>query len=77
MLRGKRLSEYPGLREVCDEMYSRHVRSPFLLSTLMDMYEEEAGLEGAGHRSESLMKAIEVDWTSLSILLAYLCLHED
>lgn len=53
VLRGRRLSEWPGLKEACLELYSRHLHSPFLLSLLVDMYEEEAG-------QESLRKAIEL-----------------
>ena len=57
VLKGKRLSEYPGVKEACDEMYSRHIRSPFLLSTLVDMHEERAGQVGG---EEALAKALEV-----------------
>lgn len=40
VLKGKRLSEYPGLREACEDMYSGHIRSPLLLGLLIDMYQE-------------------------------------
>lgn len=55
VLKGKQLSEYPGLKDTCQEMFSQY-HSPFLLSLLVDMYEEEAG---RGEK-ESLRKALEV-----------------
>jgi len=55
VLKGKQLSEYPGLKDTCQEMFSQY-HSPFLLSLLVDMYEEEAG---RGEK-ESLRKALEL-----------------
>jgi hypothetical protein len=40
ILKGKRLSEYPGLRETCEGMLSKNIRSPLLLGVLIDMYQE-------------------------------------
>ena len=56
VLKGKQLSEHPGLKDTCQEMFSQRIRSPFLLSLLVDMYEEEVG-QG---KQESLGKALEV-----------------
>lgn len=63
VLQGRRLSEHPGLKEACQEMYSRQIRSPFLLAMLVDMCEEEAG---QGRGQESLGQALEVGATTSS-----------
>ena len=63
VLRGRRLLAYPGLRGALEEMFAQRIRSPFLLSTLVDMHEEGAGL-GAGpedeERAAHLKVALEV-----------------
>lgn len=58
ILKGKQLSEYPGLRETCEEMLSNNIRSPLLLGVLVDMYQE------LGDHTH-LSKASEV-WQSIS-----------
>lgn len=63
VLKGKRLSEHPGLKDTCLEMFSQRIRSPFLLSLLVDMYEEEVG-QG---KQESLGKALEVGGVTVSV----------
>lgn len=40
IMKGRCLSSYPGLREVCEEMFSKDIRSPLLLGVLVDMYQE-------------------------------------
>lgn len=47
------MSEYPGLREVCEEMFSEHIHSPLLLGVLVDMYQEQGD-------HTHLNKAVEV-----------------
>lgn len=61
ILKGKKLSEYPGLKSFCDELYSKHIRSPFLLSLLVDMYEEciQPPVDDE-HPDPNLTKALEV-----------------
>ena len=61
VLLGRRLSEHPGLKEACQDLYSRQIRSPFLLAMLVDIYEEEEAGEGRGQ--ESLGQALEVRTT--------------
>lgn len=67
VLKGKRLSEHPGLKDTCLEMFSQRIRSPFLLSLLVDMYEEEVG-QG---KQESLGKALEVGGVTASLILSH------
>ena len=45
VLRGRRYSDYSVVARVCEEMRAGHVRSPFLLALLVDMYEEDGGEE--------------------------------
>ena len=66
MLKGKQLSEHPGLKDTCQEMFSQRIRSPFLLSLLVDMYEEEVG-QG---KQESLRKALEVGGVTVGVIFA-------
>ena len=60
VLKGKHLSEHPGLKEACEEMRSRHIRSPFLLSMQVDMCEEKAA-RGGPQGKESLQQALKVE----------------
>ena len=64
VLKGKQLSEHPGLKDTCQEMFSQRIRSPFLLSLLVDMYEEEVG-QG---KQEGLGKALEVGRVTVGII---------
>ena len=68
VLKGKELSEHPGLKDTCQEMFSQRIRSPFLLSLLVDMYEEEVG-QG---KQESLGKALEVGRVTVGVINLYL-----
>lgn len=56
VLKGKKLSEELSVRAICDELRSQQVPSPHLLSTLIDIYEEEA----EKGNQESLTKALDV-----------------
>lgn len=56
VLKGKKLSEELNVRAICDELRSQQVPSPHLLSTLIDIYEEEA----EKGNQESLTKALDV-----------------
>ena len=53
ILKGKKLSKFPGLMEACEEMYHNQIHSPLLLGVLVDMYQE------TGDRAR-LSDAIEV-----------------
>ena len=64
VLKGKQLSEHPGLKDTCQEMFSQRIRSPFLLSLLVDMYEEDVG-QG---KQESLGKALEVGRVTVGVI---------
>ena len=41
VLRGRRYNDYSNLLTACEEMWTGHIRSPFLLSLLVDIYEED------------------------------------
>ncbi len=56
ILKGKKLSEYPGLMDTCEEVYSNNIRSPLLLGVLVDMYWEKGD-------QPHLQKALEVSYT--------------
>ena len=61
ILRGHKLSEFPGVSEFCDELYSKHIRSPLLLSMMVDIYEERAlATDTTEHAQNFLAKALEV-----------------
>ena len=64
------LSKYPGLKETLLEMYSNGIDSLHLMSTLIDIYEEE--LESGGTDSNCLDQALEVQYVSLCIVIASL-----
>lgn len=53
------LSKYPGLKDTLLEMYSNGIDSPYLMSTLIDIYEEE--LESGVAESNCLDQALEVN----------------
>lgn len=57
-LRKQGLSNCPGLKDTLDEMYTRGIDSPYLLATLIDIYEEE--LENKKAEPRTLDKAVEV-----------------
>ncbi len=59
VLKGKSLCEWPGLQEFCDELKAKNIRSPFLLSFQIDIYEEEAS-KNSGTAPEVIAKAVEV-----------------
>ena len=59
VLKGKSLCDWPGLKEFCDELYSKNIRSTFLLSIQIDIYEEEA-LKDSSTAPEKVAKALEV-----------------
>lgn len=52
------LSKYPGLKDTLLEMYGNGIDSPYLMSTLIDIYEEE--LENGVAESNCLDHALEV-----------------
>ena len=53
VLRGRWYNDYSNVLTACEEMWSGHIRSPFLLSLLVDIYEED--------RSEpKILEAIKV-----------------
>lgn len=61
ILRGRKLSEFPGVSEFCEELYSKHIRSPLLLSMMVDIYEERAlATDTTEHARDYLAKALEV-----------------
>ena len=57
VLKDKRLSEQPLVRTLCDYLYNQHVPSSHLLSTMVEIYEEEA----EKGNNESLQSALEVN----------------
>ena len=54
------LSKYPGLKSTLLEMYSSGIDSPYLMSSLIDIYEEE--LKSGVADSNCLDQALEVGW---------------
>ncbi|KXJ18390.1 protein farnesyltransferase/geranylgeranyltransferase type-1 subunit alpha [Exaiptasia diaphana] len=52
------LAKYPGLKDTLVEMYTRGIDSPYLMATLIDIYEEELESETAEPRT--LDKAVEL-----------------
>lgn len=58
VLRKCGLSKYAGLKDTLVEMYTRGIDSPYLMATLIDIYEEE--LENNTAEPRTLDKAIEV-----------------
>lgn len=54
------LSKYPGLKDTLLEMYGNGIDSPYLMSTLIDIYEEE--LESGVADSNCLDQVLEVCW---------------
>ncbi|XP_031574701.1 protein farnesyltransferase/geranylgeranyltransferase type-1 subunit alpha-like [Actinia tenebrosa] len=58
VLRKQGLSNYPGLKDTLDEMYTRGIDSPYLMATLIDIYEEE--LENKKAEPRTLDKAVEL-----------------
>lgn len=54
------LAKYPGLKDTLVEMYTRGIDSPYLMATLIDIYEEE--LESSTAEPRTLDKAVEVSW---------------
>ena len=54
------LSKYPGLKDTLLEMYSNGIDSPYLMSALINIYEEE--LESGLADSNCLDQALEVSW---------------
>ena len=67
ILRGRKLSEYPGLSQFCEELYSKHIRSPFLFSLMVDICEEKVESKSEDTQ-EQLTKAlgVHVDWNVLA-----------
>lgn len=57
------LSKYPGLKDTLLEMYSNGIDSLYLMSTLIDIYEEE--LKSGLADLHCLDQALEVDWICL------------
>lgn len=65
------LSKYPGLKSTLLEMFSSGIDSPYLMSALIDIYEEE--LKSGVADSNCLDQALEVGWYYCSIsTLSYL-----
>ena len=64
ILQGRKLFEYPGLGQFCEELFSKHIRSPFLLAVMVDMCEERA--KDSEHAQENQTKALEVSRYILS-----------
>lgn len=56
VLKGRKLSEQSIVRELCSDLVSKHIASPHLLATMVDLYGEEA----VAGRKDSLDKALEV-----------------
>ena len=59
VLRGKKLSKHPGLKDALIEMETSGMCSPFLFSTLGHLYEEELAEETAD-KDTLLEKALKV-----------------
>ena len=70
ILRGRKLSEFAGVSEFCEDLYSKHIRSPLLLSLMVDIYEERAAADKTTeHAQNYLTKALGVRYTVTSALL--------
>ncbi|XP_074641472.1 protein farnesyltransferase/geranylgeranyltransferase type-1 subunit alpha-like [Tubulanus polymorphus] len=59
ILMNKKISRYPGLREFCDELYNKHIHSPYMIACLIDIYDEMLEL-GCENKSEILQKAVKL-----------------
>lgn len=59
VLKGKSLCDWPGLKEFCNELFSKNIKSPFLLSIQIDIYEEEARKDSST-APEAVAKALEL-----------------
>lgn len=59
VLRGQRLRTYPGLLDSCEAMYTKGIRSPFLLGLMVTMCEEEIA-DGGPKAAECCSKATEL-----------------
>ena len=53
ILRGKLYKDHEKVVSACEEMLAGHIRSPFLLAVLVDMYEEDG-------QEEKRLEAIKV-----------------
>ncbi|XP_064630696.1 protein farnesyltransferase/geranylgeranyltransferase type-1 subunit alpha-like [Lineus longissimus] len=56
---GRTMSTYPGLREFCQELYDQRIRSPYLLSLIIDMNEEMIKA-GSSDKEKLLENAVEM-----------------
>ena len=52
-----KLCDYPEVMEFCQDLYSKQIRSPFLIACMIDCYEEK--LED-GKVDDNLQKALQV-----------------
>ena len=62
VLSERKLSEFPSLMEFCVELYSKHIRSPFLMACMIDNYEEMLE-QGKPKKEENLQNATQVRHT--------------
>ena len=65
------LSKYPGLKETLLEMYDNGIDSLYLMSTLIDIYEEE--LQSGLADSNCLEQALEVNTKGLLFFVMSKC----
>ncbi|GFR87323.1 protein farnesyltransferase/ geranylgeranyltransferase type-1 subunit alpha [Elysia marginata] len=59
VLSEKKLCEFPSLMEFCLELYSKHIRSPFLMACMIDNYEEMLE-QGKPKKEENLQNATQL-----------------
>ncbi|KAK3774700.1 hypothetical protein RRG08_051242 [Elysia crispata] len=59
VLSERKLSEFPSLMEFCVELYSKHIRSPFLMACMIDNYEEMLE-QGKPKKEENLQNATQL-----------------
>ncbi|KAK0043568.1 protein farnesyltransferase/geranylgeranyltransferase type-1 subunit alpha [Biomphalaria pfeifferi] len=59
VLQERKLFDFPGVLEFCHELYSKQIRSPFLIACMIDCYEEMLEL-GKPKKEETLQKATQL-----------------
>ncbi|RUS80821.1 hypothetical protein EGW08_011442, partial [Elysia chlorotica] len=59
VLSERKLSEFPSLMDFCVELYSKHIRSPFLMACMIDNYEEMLE-QGKPKKEENLQNATQL-----------------
>ena len=65
------LSKYPGLKDMLVELYTSDVESPYLMATLIDIYEEELESGEAEPRTMDKVAEVGTELTKSDCILHY------